>query len=85
MKKAMVKVRGMACSMCEAHVQQALRNEIEGLRQLKASHRKAEVTFLCESRVAEDKIKKVITALGYDYVSTEWTEENKKGMFGFWG
>ena len=65
MIKTTVKVDGMMCGMCEAHVADAIRNAFPDAKKVSASRAKKEATFLSEEKPDETIIKNVITATGY--------------------
>ncbi|MDO5138000.1 MAG: heavy metal-associated domain-containing protein [Oscillospiraceae bacterium] len=78
-----VKVDGMMCGMCEAHVAGAIRNAFPDAKKVSASRAKKEATFLSEEAPDEKVIKDVITATGYDCLSVSSEEYVKKGLFSF--
>ncbi len=83
MIKTTVKVDGMMCGMCEAHVADAIRNAFPDAKKVSASRAKKEATFLSEEKPDEQAIKNVITATGYDFISVSSEEYKKKGLFSF--
>ncbi len=82
MNKITVKIDGMACGMCEAHICDAIRNALPGAKKVKASRKSGEATFLCETAPSEESLKKVITDTGYTFVSVSAEEYKKRGLFG---
>lgn len=76
MKKITVKIEGMACGMCEAHICDAIRNSFPGAKKVKASRKSGEAEFLCETAPGEETLKKAITDIGYVFVSSS-SEEYK--------
>ena len=83
MIKTTVKVDGMMCGMCEAHVADAIRNAIPEAKKVSASRAKKEATFLSEEKPDEKVIKNAVTATGYDFISVSSEEYKKKGLFCF--
>ncbi|SDB21989.1 FeoB-associated Cys-rich membrane protein [Eubacterium oxidoreducens] len=67
MIKNTVQVDGMMCSMCEAHVAEAIRKAVPQAKKVKAKHRKGLVTFSTEEQVEESVIRDAIAQIGYDY------------------
>lgn len=66
MTKATFKVNGMSCAHCEGRVNTAL-EALEGVKQSKASAKKAEVTVKYEeSSVTLDAIKEAVRQVGYE-------------------
>lgn len=82
MTKTTVSVVGMACSMCEAHINDAVRNTFD-VEKVTSSHSKGETVIISESELDEEKLKSVITAAGYE-VGPIFTcpYEKKSGLFG---
>ena len=70
MVKTTVRVDGMMCGMCEAHVADAIRNAFPGARKVKASRKKGIATFVTEDEIDEEALKKAIEQTGYIYVNT---------------
>ncbi|MCR5153820.1 MAG: heavy-metal-associated domain-containing protein, partial [Lachnospiraceae bacterium] len=67
MKEITVNVDGMMCTMCEAHVQEAVRKAFPEAKKVKANHGKGLVTFLLNEEVEEEKVKTAIEGTGYYY------------------
>jgi copper chaperone CopZ len=82
MIKTTVKINGMACSMCEAHICDVIRRLYPQAKKVSASHAKAEASFLTESEIQAGELKKAIDATGYAFVSCESVPYEKKGLFG---
>ena len=74
MIKTTMKIDGMMCGMCEAHVCDAIRKAVPSAKKVKASKRKKEATFLTEDAVDAEALKAAIDATGYDCLSIESTE-----------
>ena len=81
MIKTTLKIDGMACSMCEAHIRDVIRKAVPGAKKVSASHAKGEASFLTEEAVDETGLKNRIDATGY--ICTEITTEpcEKRGWF----
>lgn len=69
MLKVTVKIDGMMCGMCEAHICDALRNAFPGAKKVKASRKRSEASFVTDVPVNEESIKRVISNTGYTPVS----------------
>jgi len=65
-KRMKIKVVGMMCGHCEAHVKKAL-EAIEGIETAVASHKANMVTITLSSDVDEAVIKAVVEDTGYEY------------------
>lgn len=68
MIKTVVKIDEMMCGMCEAHVNDAIRNNFE-VKKVKASKRKKEAVVTSEQSLDVDKMKEVIGVTGYTFLS----------------
>ena len=77
-----MKIDGMMCGMCEAHICEAIRNAFPGAKKVKASRKSGEAEFLSESDIDEEALKKTITDTGYTFVSASSEEYKKRGLFG---
>ncbi|MBP5262099.1 MAG: heavy-metal-associated domain-containing protein [Clostridiales bacterium] len=60
-----LKIDGMMCGMCEAHVNDAIRKALPDARKVKSSHRKGECSFVTETAPDEAVIRKAIEDTGY--------------------
>ena len=65
MIKTTLKIDGMMCGMCEAHVCDAIRKAVPEAKKVTASKRKKEASFLTESAVDAGSLKAAIDATGY--------------------
>lgn len=59
-----VQVSGMACSMCEAHVNDAVRSALN-VKKVTSSHVKGETVILSDEPLDEGKLRETINATGY--------------------
>ena len=75
-------VEGMACSMCEAHVNDAVRKAFP-VKKVTSSHSKGQTQILCENRLDEDALRGAISATGYQVLSIQSAPYEKKGLFSF--
>ena len=82
MYKTTVKIEGMMCGMCEAHIQEALRKAYPSAKKVKASRSKREASFLSEYMPDPEKLRLVIADTGYGCLGTETVPYKKKGLFG---
>ena len=77
-----VKVTGMACSMCEAHVNDAVRSALT-VKKVTSSHAKGETVILSEEPLDEEKLRAAINATGYQAGDIRAVPYEKKGLFSF--
>ena len=79
-----VGVDGMACSMCEAHVSDAIRKAFP-VKKVTASHTKGQAVIVAENEIAEADFAKALEPTGYRMVSYSCTPYQKKKLFGIFG
>ena len=82
MFKTTIKVDGMRCGMCEAHVSDAIRKAVPEAKKVKASRAKKEATFLSDEQPDSVLIEKVIKDTGYDFLGCVFEPYKKRGIFG---
>lgn len=70
MIKTTVKIDGMMCSMCEAHINDAIRRNFN-VKKVKANRKKKEALIESEEVLDQDRIRKTIEDLGYDVLGFE--------------
>ena len=82
MIRTTLKIDGMMCSMCEAHICDTIRKAIPEAKKVTASRRKKEAAFLTEGEVDAKAIKEAIDATGYTCLGVDSAPYEKKGLFG---
>ncbi len=82
MYKTTLKIDGMMCGMCEAHICDTIRNAVPSAKKVKASRSRKEASFLTDDAVDTDSLKHAINATGYTCMDAESVPYEKKGMFG---
>ena len=82
MKKTIVRIDGMMCGMCEAHICDVIRKTISDAKKVSASRKKGEASFLTEKEPDASILAEAITSMGYTYISSKSVEYKKKGLFG---
>ena len=82
MIKTTLKIDGMMCSMCEAHVCDAIRRAVPDAKKVTASRSKKEASFLTEALVDKEALKAAIDATGYTCLGVE-SAAASKGLFGW--
>ena len=83
MIKTTLKIDGMMCSMCEAHIQDVIRKSLPGAKKVSASHGRGEASFLSEDAPDAAALKAAIDATGYTCLGVESAPCEKKGLFGW--
>jgi len=82
MYKITVKIEGMMCGMCEAHISDTIRRTFPVAKKVKATRRKKEATFLTDDTIDIEKLEKAISETGYTCLSVSSEERKKGGLFG---
>lgn len=77
-----IAVEGMACSMCEAHVNDAIRKAFP-VKKVTSSHSKGQTLVLSEEALDEDALRRAVSATGYRVLSIQSAPYEKKGLFPF--
>ena len=75
-----IAVEGMACSMCEAHINDAVRKAFP-VKKVTSSRSKKETTVLTETELDEDALRAVISDTGYEVGEIRKEPWEKKGLF----
>ena len=83
MIQTIMKIDGMMCGMCEAHICDTIRKAIPNAKKVTASKNKKEASFLTEEAVDIDRLKAMINATGYTCLSAASASYEKKGLFGW--
>lgn len=82
MEKITVRIDGMMCGMCEAHICDTIRRTFPDAKKVSASRKSGEATFLTEKPAEEEMLKKVISDTGYTCLSVLSEPYQKHGLFG---
>jgi len=82
MIKMILNVEGMACGMCEAHVNDAVRQNFS-VKKVTSSHSKGKTEILSEAQIDEENLKSVISKSGYTVtgIYTEPYEKKSLSLF----
>ena len=82
MNKVTVKIEGMMCGMCEAHIADTIRRAFPDATKVSASRQHGEATFLSEREIDRETLKRAIAETGYTFVSVSVEPYTKRGLFG---
>ena len=82
MYKTVIKVNGMRCPMCEAHVNDAVKNALK-VKKVTSSKDACETVVETDEMPDVEKIVSAIAATGYEVGDAKTTEIKKKGLFSF--
>ncbi len=82
MKKYVLKINGMACGMCEAHMNDTVRKALPEAGKVRSSYKKGETEFLYDGDFDREKLTDAIRMTGYECVGISAEPYQKKGFFG---
>ncbi len=84
MNKVTLKIDGMMCGMCEAHVSDAIRKACDGKVKVSASHTAGTAEIILDGQPDIARIKSSIKETGYKVldVTVEPYEKKKFSLFG---
>lgn len=82
MVKTTLKIDGMMCGMCEAHMNDAIRAAFK-VKKVTSSHAKGETVVISEDKLDEAKLRETVGATGYKLESVTEEPYEKKGLFSF--
>ena len=76
-----VKINGMMCGMCEAHVNDAIRKAFD-VRKVSSSHKKGLMKIVSEDELSPEGIREALKDTGYEIGEIESHAYVKRGLFG---
>ncbi|NBH79874.1 copper resistance protein CopZ [Clostridiaceae bacterium] len=80
MLKITLKVDGMMCGMCEAHVNDTIRKAFS-VKKVTSSHSKGQTVILTENDIDRNALRSAIGATGYEVKAVSKEPYEKKGLF----
>ena len=80
MIKTTLTIDGMMCSMCEAHVNDAVRDALQ-VKSVKSSHKKGTTEIISEQAPNLQTVKDAIEKTGYRVLDMKSEPYEKKGLF----
>ena len=80
MIQPIVKVEGMICGMCEAHVNDAIRKAVPA-KNVTSSHTKGEALILTEEKPEAETSRRAIKSIGYTVTDITSSPYEKKGVW----
>lgn len=83
MTETILKIDGMACGMCEAHVNEAIRNRFR-IRKVSSSARKGLTRIESEAALPEEELKEAIETKGYRVLEADSHPLQEKKKLLFW-
>ena len=82
MYKTTLKIDDMMCAMCEAHINDVIRNVVSDAKKVKSSFKKGECSFISDTPPDGQALLDAIKETGYEVKSIESAPIEKKGLFG---
>lgn len=82
MVKIKLEIDGMACGMCESHINDTIRRLFD-IRKVSSSHNKGQTEILAEHPIDEEALRKAISDTGYTVMSVETKPYVKRELFHF--
>lgn len=79
MVKITLDIEGMACGMCESHINEAVRKAF-AVKKVTSSHTKGKTEIIAETEPGEAELRKVIGATGYTVTAVRVEPYEKKGF-----
>ena len=82
MEKITIKVEGMKCGMCEAHVCDVIRKTVPSAKKVKATRIRNEANFFTAKEVDKDALIKAISDMGYGVGDVSVEPYKRRFLFG---
>ena len=82
MIKTTLKIDGMMCGMCEAHMNDVIRKNFK-VKKVTSSAKSGETVIISEDKIDTETAKKAIKDIGYEMLSATSEPYEKKGLFHF--
>lgn len=80
MVKMTLQIKGMACGMCESHINDTIRKKFQ-VKKVTSSHKKGITEILAEEELDDITLGAAIDETGYELVSIKTEPYVKKGLF----
>ena len=80
MQKIILSVEGMACGMCEAHMNDAIRRDFK-VKKVTSSHKEKRTEIESELPLDRAALQKTVEDTGYTLLDVSVEEVEKKGFF----
>ena len=81
MIETIVKVDGMMCGMCEAHINDAIRSHFQ-VKKVSSSHTKGQTVIRSQEALDLAQLRQVIDATGYKALDVVSRPVEKRGLLG---
>lgn len=80
MIKITLKINGMKCGMCEAHINDIIRKNFK-IKKVSSSYKKSETNIISDENIDENTLKNIFEPTGYIVLSYKTQEYKKKSFF----
>lgn len=80
MKLTTAEIDGMMCSMCEAHINDAVRKNLQ-VKKVTSSHKKGVTVIVSDEGITKEQLESALDGSGYKVLSVSTGEYVKKGFF----
>lgn len=80
MEKLTLKIDGMMCGMCEAHVNDVIRRSF-AVKKVTSSHFKGITEILTDADLSDEALNAAVKGTGYTLTSVTREPYEKKGLF----
>ncbi len=67
-------IDGMACGMCESHINDAIRRQLR-VKKVRSSYRKGSTLIIAEEEISREEIERALEGTGYIVENYEITEK----------
>lgn len=82
MVKTTLKINGIMCENCVAHVNETIKNEFD-INKVTTSKENGISEVISDNELSEEKLREVISREGYEVTEVMSEPYEKKGLFGF--
>lgn len=82
MEKITLKIDGMMCPMCEAHMNDAVHGAFN-VSKVVSSHKNKQTVILTETAISDEQLKNAVEKTGYKLLGIERSPYEKKGILSF--
>ena len=81
MTKTTLEIEGMACGMCESHINDTIRKAFPAVKKVTSSHTKGRTEIISEEPLVEAALRAAIAPTGYQVLGVQSEPYVKKGFF----
>lgn len=75
-----LKIDGMACGMCEAHINSAIREAFR-IKRVKSSYKKGITVIIAEQPILEAELRSAVEQTGYKVLELSCIPQKRKTFF----